>query len=269
MARRLVRRAGPCSSTDDTWAGISSPSDTLCTTRCAAGGPRCSRSRTWRRATPSRRRAERHRPADPRTGRRRSHPVSDRLRSAGSTPVASRAQSSPSSRRAVSSYQRQSASLRTSRQRPLVPWCTRSARRRPRTRRRAARSWSRGPSCRRSCSARGSPAPPLVDGDVEERGDTPDLPRQVRLELAKCRSMQVREVADLLHQLRTLSQNGQNGWPSFSIHSTKYSRIDAGGGPIGRRPPARRVVERLVPGALALAWWLCMLQTTSRPSRPM
>ena len=65
------------------------------------------------------------------------------------------------------------------------------------------------------------------------------------------------------------SQNGQNGWPSRSSQSWKYWRIEAGGGSIGGPTRPGVSFSASYQAALALAWWLYMLHTTSRPSRPM
>ena len=73
----------------------------------------------------------------------------------------------------------------------------------------------------------------------------------------------------IAHQLRMFSQNGQNGWPSRSSQSRKYCRMSAGGGSIGGPTRPGVSFSAWYQSSLALAWWLYMLHTTSRPSRPM
>ena len=71
-------------------------------------------------------------------------------------------------------------------------------------------------------------------------------PGMSRLRLAKCTNSTLGS-SRISHQLRTFSQNGQNGWPSRSIQSRQYWRTSAGGGSIGGPTRPGRVVQRLVP----------------------
>ena len=66
------------------------------------------------------------------------------------------------------------------------------------------------------------------------------------------------------HQLRTFSQNGQNGWPSRSIQSRQYCRMSSGRRLDRRAHAPRRVVQRLVPGLDSRSRGGC---TCSRPRR--
>ena len=71
-------------------------------------------------------------------------------------------------------------------------------------------------------------------------------PGMSRFRFVKCTSSTLGR-SRIAHQLRTFSQNGQNGWPSRSIQSRQYWRTSAGGR-LDRRPDAPgRVVERVVP----------------------
>ena len=57
-------------------------------------------------------------------------------------------------------------------------------------------------------------------------------PSMSRLRFVKCTNFTLGS-SRICHQLRTFSQNGQNGWPSRSIQSRQYRRMSFGGGSIG------------------------------------
>jgi hypothetical protein len=73
----------------------------------------------------------------------------------------------------------------------------------------------------------------------------------------------------IAHQERMFSKKGQNGWPSCSSQSLKYWMIDSGGGAIGGPTRPGVSLSSSYQSALAFLWWLYMLHTTSRPSRPI
>lgn len=73
----------------------------------------------------------------------------------------------------------------------------------------------------------------LVDDNFRETGHPAHLGFHITLQLIGVHRQHIGQVPDA-HQPRTLSQNGQTGWPSRCIRSRQYTRISAGGGSIGR-----------------------------------
>jgi hypothetical protein len=109
----------------------------------------------------------------------------------------------------------------------------------------------------------------LVDGDIEELGDAAHLSWHVAFQVGEVHEQDVREVAELPPGAHVLPGRPEEG-VAVAVHPVAEVLPDVpGGGSMGGPTRPGVSLSRSYQSWFALAWWLYMLQTTSRPSRPM